>query len=207
VASSSGAEKSTIGRFKVIKPILVRGGGANCTRNMVEAFYGISQGMISLGPGNGLHTKFGPKARRFKPGLTANSPSIWSGAAKTPTEVSTSNDVARAPAFPYSIGKLLRARKIREVKTQIPEGIDDLWDAIESHRKHLESTGELEHKRRQRILREVEDMVSVRLRERVADLLERGALEELADDLAAKRVDPYRATAMLMERVEPEGRP
>jgi LAO/AO transport system kinase len=91
--------------------------------------------------------------------------------------------------------------------TQTPEGIDELWDVIESHRKHLESSGELERKRRQRILREVEDMVSVRLRARVADLLEHGALEELADDLMARRVDPYRATAMLMERVEPEGRP
>jgi LAO/AO transport system kinase len=88
--------------------------------------------------------------------------------------------------------------------TQTHDGIDDLWEAIERHRKHLESTGELDRRRRRRILREVEDMVSVRLRQRAADLLERGVLDSLADDLAAKRVDPYRATAILMERVAAE---
>ena len=89
--------------------------------------------------------------------------------------------------------------------TQTHLGIDDLWEAVERHRKHLESTGQLDERRRRRILREVEDMVSVRLRQRAADLLERGTLEELADDLVAWRVDPYRATAMLMERVSAEG--
>jgi LAO/AO transport system kinase len=88
--------------------------------------------------------------------------------------------------------------------TQTHEGIDDLWEAMERHRKHLESTGDLDRRRRRRILREVEDMVSVRLRQRVADLLERGALEAVADDLVARRIDPYGATAMLMEWVSAE---
>ncbi|HEX2030545.1 MAG TPA: methylmalonyl Co-A mutase-associated GTPase MeaB [Actinomycetota bacterium] len=82
------------------------------------------------------------------------------------------------------------------------QGIDDLWEAVESHRKHLESTGTLERRRRQRLLREVEEIVSVRLRRRAAALLEEGALDELADDLAARRVDPYRATDILIERME-----
>jgi LAO/AO transport system kinase len=86
--------------------------------------------------------------------------------------------------------------------TQSHEGVDDLWEAIEGHRKHLESTGGLEQRRRARILREVEDMVSVRLRARAAELLEAGALESVADDLVARRVDPYRATAILLERME-----
>jgi LAO/AO transport system kinase len=82
------------------------------------------------------------------------------------------------------------------------EGVEDLWEAIEGHRKHLESSGELDRKRRQRILREVEEMVSVRLRARAADLLEAGALEALAEDLVGRRVDPYRAADMLIERLE-----
>jgi LAO/AO transport system kinase len=93
-----------------------------------------------------------------------------------------------------------------KTSTQTHEGIDELWEAMEGHRKHLESTGELDRRRRRRILREVEDMVSVRLRQRVADLLERGALEDVADDLVARRIDPYGATAMLIERVSTEGR-
>jgi LAO/AO transport system kinase len=91
-----------------------------------------------------------------------------------------------------------------KTSTQTHEGTDDLWEAIERHRKHLESTGELDRRRRRRILREVEDMVSVRLRQQAAELLERGVLESLADDLASRRVDPYRATAILMERVAAE---
>jgi LAO/AO transport system kinase len=86
--------------------------------------------------------------------------------------------------------------------TQSHDGVEDLWEAIEAHRKHLESTGELDRRRRARILREVEDMVSVRLRARAAELLEAGALESVADDLVARRVDPYRATAILLERME-----
>jgi LAO/AO transport system kinase len=82
------------------------------------------------------------------------------------------------------------------------EGLDDLWEAIESHRKHLGSTGGLERKRRARLLQEVERMVSERLRERVAGLLEGGRLEALADDLEARAVDPYRAADTLIRELE-----
>jgi LAO/AO transport system kinase len=82
------------------------------------------------------------------------------------------------------------------------EGTDDLWSAIESHRKHLESVGELERRRRKRIVREVEAMVAARLQQRAAAMLEEGELERLADDLAARTVDPYRAADMLVERME-----
>jgi LAO/AO transport system kinase len=82
------------------------------------------------------------------------------------------------------------------------EGIDDLWEALDSHRKHLESAGDLERRRRQRIMDEVEAMAAARLRERAAAMLERGELERLADDLAARTVDPYRAVDMLIERME-----
>jgi GTPase len=84
---------------------------------------------------------------------------------------------------------------------QAHEGTPDLFEAIEAHRKHLESTGQLERRRRTRILREVEDMVSLRLRDRAATLLEAGDLEALADDLMARRVDPYAAADMLVDRV------
>ena len=86
------------------------------------------------------------------------------------------------------------------------EGVDELWEAIESHRKHLEAAGELEKKRRARLLREVEEMVSVRLRDRAASMLEQGAMEELADDLVARRVDPYRAADILVGQVGREDR-
>jgi LAO/AO transport system kinase len=82
------------------------------------------------------------------------------------------------------------------------EGTDDLWEAIESHRKHLEAGGELERRRRYRVVREVEAMAAARLRERAAATLQEGDLDRLADDLAARTVDPYRAVDMLIERME-----
>ena len=92
------------------------------------------------------------------------------------------------------------------VKTsaQSHEGIDDLWDAIDSHRKHLESTGHLQERRRRRLLGEVEDMVAVRLRDRIDARLQEGDLEALADDLVSRRIDPYGAVDMLMERLGEE---
>ena len=81
------------------------------------------------------------------------------------------------------------------------EGIDDLWEAIERHRKHLESSGELDARRRKRLLHEVEGMVSARLRRQVAERLEEGDLERLADDLVARRVDPYAAADILVGTV------
>jgi LAO/AO transport system kinase len=86
------------------------------------------------------------------------------------------------------------------------EGIEDLWEAIEGHRKHLEATGELDRRRRARILREVEEMASVRLRDRVAARLEEGDLQALANDLVARNMDPYQAADMLVETVTREER-
>ena len=83
------------------------------------------------------------------------------------------------------------------------DGADELWETVERHRKHLEASGQLEAKRRARILREVEEMVLARLRRRMAATLEDGVLEELGDDLVARRVDPYRATDILLARLSP----
>jgi LAO/AO transport system kinase len=80
------------------------------------------------------------------------------------------------------------------------EGIDELWEAIEGHLKHLEATGQLERRRRERLAEELEDMVSLRLRREVAGLLE-GELGGVADDVAERRIDPYEAAGILLERV------
>jgi LAO/AO transport system kinase len=83
------------------------------------------------------------------------------------------------------------------------QGVDELWEAIERHRKHLESTGLGEELRRRRLLAEVEEMTSQRLKEKVRRTLE--ADGSLAEELAERRVDPYRAVAMLVERVQGSG--
>jgi LAO/AO transport system kinase len=88
---------------------------------------------------------------------------------------------------------------------QRSEGIDELWEAMARHRAHLEETGQLEQKRRGRLLREVEGLAGERLRGGVRDELARDW--ELADEVAARTTDPYRAADILIERLTRAGEP
>jgi LAO/AO transport system kinase len=90
---------------------------------------------------------------------------------------------------------------IVKTSTMNGDGIQELWEAISAHREHLESTGELAARRRKRILEEVESMVALRLRARTAGLLDEGDESRLADELAARTMDPYRAAEILLETV------
>jgi LAO/AO transport system kinase len=79
------------------------------------------------------------------------------------------------------------------------EGTDELWDAIQAHREHLQESGELEEGRRLRLVREVESLTAERLRGRIRAVLEEDVA--LSQDLVRRRVDPYRAAAILMRRI------
>jgi LAO/AO transport system kinase len=85
------------------------------------------------------------------------------------------------------------------------EGVDELWEAIAKHRAHLEATGRLAARRRDRVLAEVENMVAAELRARAAGLLSGGQADDLAGDLADGRTDPYRAAAEVVRRLVGSG--
>jgi LAO/AO transport system kinase len=88
---------------------------------------------------------------------------------------------------------------IVQTSTVTGQGIDDLWGAIQQHRGHQERSGKLEAKRRRRTLEEVKAMVGFHLRERAAAMLAEEGMGGVADDLSARRIDPYRAAAVLLE--------
>jgi len=97
---------------------------------------------------------------------------------------------------------------IVRTSTLTGDGIDELWEAVEKHRDFGERSGELARRRRSRTLEEVQSMVAFRLGRRAAALLrgERDGGEGLADDLAARRIDPYRAAEILLSEVmAPDG--
>ena len=75
------------------------------------------------------------------------------------------------------------------------EGITELRSAILEHRTFLNDSGSLQTKRRARLLREVESLAAARFRVKAAMALT--ADGALADDLVSRRVDPYRAAAIL----------
>jgi LAO/AO transport system kinase len=86
------------------------------------------------------------------------------------------------------------------------EGVDELWEAIEKHRAHLESTGGLEARRRARALAELENMVAATLRARAAAFLSGGEGADLVEALVTGKMDPYRAGATLVDRIT-KGKP
>ncbi len=89
---------------------------------------------------------------------------------------------------------------IVRTSTVTGDGADELWEAIERHHEFGVRSGDLERKRGVRIVAEVQAMVAERLGRRAAALL--AAREEgLAADLAGRRVDPYRAAAILLREV------
>ncbi|HEY6567549.1 MAG TPA: methylmalonyl Co-A mutase-associated GTPase MeaB [Actinomycetota bacterium] len=75
------------------------------------------------------------------------------------------------------------------------EGLEPVWEAIEDHRIHLESSGALYEKRRARLVEEVESLAAARFRADVAERLRE--MPQLLRDLEGRRIDPYRAAAML----------
>jgi GTPase len=77
--------------------------------------------------------------------------------------------------------------------------VDDVWSAIEGHRAFLEDGDRLSGARRRRLALEVASLATERLRGRVAEALE--ADDVVRDDLGERRLDPYRAAAMLLQRV------
>jgi LAO/AO transport system kinase len=78
------------------------------------------------------------------------------------------------------------------------EGVDELWDAITKHRNYQEEHGLLEKRRRRRIAREIKEIVAERYRSRVD--IEAGAeLEQLADLVESRELDPYAAADRLIQ--------
>jgi LAO/AO transport system kinase len=82
------------------------------------------------------------------------------------------------------------------------EGIDDLWTAVEKHRAYQEEKGLLEARRRRRIKGEIREIVAELYRRRVEDETGR-LLDDLADQVADRRLDPYEAADRLVRALQP----
>jgi len=79
-------------------------------------------------------------------------------------------------------------------------GIDDLWSAIERHRKHLESSGELRARRERRIAREISEIALAQLRQSIGEPGGGAELDELARQVLDGTLDPYAAAAKLVKQ-------
>ncbi|HLB39888.1 MAG TPA: methylmalonyl Co-A mutase-associated GTPase MeaB [Actinomycetota bacterium] len=83
-----------------------------------------------------------------------------------------------------------------------PEGVEELWVAVERHRAWLVDSGTLDAKRTARLLREVEALAAERFKLATAEALEAGG--DVATRLLERSVDPYAAADALLGRIAPQ---
>jgi LAO/AO transport system kinase len=89
------------------------------------------------------------------------------------------------------------------VRTQAStgEGVEELADRIAEHREHIASEGTLEERRRRNLRNEVLELATVRLRRRLeASVREDESLQQLLDEVVARRLDPASAAQRLLDR-------
>jgi GTPase len=89
------------------------------------------------------------------------------------------------------------------VKTEASrgEGIDELAEKVHEHHDFIEAEGTLAERRRRNLMNEVMALAAGRLRRRLeARVREDPAVQELLDEVVARRLDPASAAAKLLER-------
>ncbi len=81
------------------------------------------------------------------------------------------------------------------------EGIEELAERIAEHREFIESEGTLAERRRRNLLNEVIALAAARLRRRLEEhVREDDSVQELLDEVVARRLDPASAATKLLER-------
>jgi LAO/AO transport system kinase len=95
------------------------------------------------------------------------------------------------------------------VKTEASrgEGVDELATKIAEHRAFIEEEGTLAERRRRNLMGEVVALAAARLRRELeARVRADESVQELLDEVVARRLDPASAAAKLLERERDRGR-
>ena len=91
------------------------------------------------------------------------------------------------------------------VKTEASrgEGVEELAEKIAEHGEFIDEQGTLAERRRRNLMNEVVALAAGRLRRQLeAQVRDDPAVQELLDEVAARRLDPASAAAKLLEREE-----
>ncbi|MGH2805161.1 MAG: methylmalonyl Co-A mutase-associated GTPase MeaB, partial [Thermoleophilaceae bacterium] len=88
------------------------------------------------------------------------------------------------------------------VKTEASrgEGTEELTERIAEHQEHIREAGTLAERRRRNLMNEVLALATGRLRRRLeARVCDDESVQELLDEVVARRLDPASAAAKLLE--------
>jgi LAO/AO transport system kinase len=89
---------------------------------------------------------------------------------------------------------------IVRTKAVTGEGVEELTERIAEHRAHIIEEGTLEERRRRNLRNEVMELATVRLRRKLeASVRGNQELQDLLDEVAARRLDPATAATRLLE--------
>jgi LAO/AO transport system kinase len=86
------------------------------------------------------------------------------------------------------------------------KGVDDLVEALQAHREHIEREGTLSERRRRNLMNEVLALATARMRRRLeASVREDADVQHLLDEVVARRLDPASAAGSILERDDENG--
>lgn len=84
------------------------------------------------------------------------------------------------------------------------KGARPLWEAIKRHREHMEESGRLRERRAFRAREEVKTIIASTIAGKVEEKLERGEARELIEEVVERKLDPYSASQIVMEKLKEE---
>jgi LAO/AO transport system kinase len=97
---------------------------------------------------------------------------------------------------------------IVETVASTGDGVDELWEAIGQHRRHQIDSGLLAAVRQRRLLREFDQILVARVRQRIEEVMAADRFADITESLASGDLDPYEAVDRVLAAImPPPGRP
>jgi LAO/AO transport system kinase len=79
------------------------------------------------------------------------------------------------------------------------EGVGAVVDAVEEHATHLQESGNLQRRERERIERELRSIITQEMTRGFFERLDEAQFDSLVDSIIRRELDPYSAAARLLE--------
>jgi len=82
------------------------------------------------------------------------------------------------------------------------EGIEELWNSLNEHRRYLEESGRLQEIRKERVRRELTEQVEYLVKDRIWNQVkDQISLDNLVENIVLRRKDPYSAATEVLEEI------